>query len=66
VKALDLALGIPAFKTYLKAVYSQMLHPHAKVSTWCADPARCPLDHRIVFIKPPHKPLRAGLKHIEV
>lgn len=61
----DWMAGVPTWQVYLKALYCTLRYPHARASKWCPDPARCPLKHRLVFVQPPGKSLRAGLKHLE-
>lgn len=49
------------------AVYAWTVAYRAKVLTrvpkFCQDVAHCVRAHRLVFVKPPNKPLRAVLKH---
>ena len=46
-------------------VYRAKLLTFARVSKFCQDVRHCTRKHRVVFIKPPHKPLRAVMKHEE-
>jgi hypothetical protein len=66
VKA-EVIATLPAVTVYLRALWNYLLYPNARtLPTWCRDPQRCPLKHKLVFVLPPNKPVRAGFKHVEV
>ena len=59
--------ALPSVTVYLRALWSYFLYPNARtLPTWCRDPKRCRLHHRLVLVQPPNKPMRAGFKHVEV
>jgi hypothetical protein len=58
---------IPAYTVYLRAMWNTLIHPNARtLPTWCRAPQSCKLQHKVVFVIPPHKPVRVGFKHVEV
>ena len=61
----DFLLGVSLWQVYLAAVWNTLLDPRQpQGTTWCHHPRRCPRRHRLVFIVPPGKPVRIGLKHL--
>ena len=61
MRVLEWIIGVP----YFAALIETLRHPERPATKWCHAPKTCRLKHRLVLIKPPHKPARFGLKHVD-